>query len=62
MKSEISDNVSRRRTFIAVLGITAVVFIILVSIVGATQDSTGWIHRGTALCQLGKFDEANKGL
>jgi tetratricopeptide (TPR) repeat protein len=58
MKKARYDLVSRKSAFLAVLGITALIFMSLVSIVGATQDSTAWIHKGTALGQLGKFGEA----
>ena len=39
MKKAGYDTVSRRHTFIAFLGITVLMFLILVCIAGATQDS-----------------------
>jgi tetratricopeptide (TPR) repeat protein len=52
--------VSRGYKLLKVLGITAVIFLVLVGIAGATQDSDAWYNKGNALKHLNKSDEAIK--
>ena len=44
--------VSRGYKLLKVLGITAVIFLVLVGIAGATQDSDAWYNKGNALKHL----------
>lgn len=41
---------------IALLSIT--IALVLISITGATQDSSSWINKGLNIAKLGKFDDA----
>ena len=58
MKKVTYDKVSRRHTIITILGITVLVFLILVSIAGATQDSMIRNNKGNVQTDLNKIDEA----
>ncbi len=54
------DKTNRKGTIIAFLGITLLVFLILVSIVGAAEDSYSWVGKGKDLEKLGQYNEAIK--
>ncbi len=54
------DKAGRKHTIITVLGITALVLLMLVSIAGAAQSSDSWLKKGIALEILNKHDEAIK--
>jgi tetratricopeptide (TPR) repeat protein len=58
MKRAIYYTASRRHTFIAFFGITVLLFVLLMNIAGATQDSDAWFNKGNALANLNKYDEA----
>jgi hypothetical protein len=60
MKAERFDKASRRHTYIAILGIIVLTFLVLISITGATQNSGTWINKGVNLAKLGKSDAAIK--
>jgi quinol-cytochrome oxidoreductase complex cytochrome b subunit len=49
MKRITYNTASRRHTFIAVLGITVLAFLMLMSIAGAKQGSDAWFNKGNAL-------------
>jgi tetratricopeptide (TPR) repeat protein len=51
---------SRKHTIITVLGITALAFLMLVSIAGATQSTNFWFHKGRELMSSEKYNEAIK--
>ena len=51
---------SRLHKFLKVLVITAMVFLVLVGIAGATKHSDAWNAKGVALYNLNKSDKAIK--
>ena len=51
---------SRLHKFLKILVITAMVFLVLVGIAGATKDSDAWKAKGVALDNLNKSDKAIK--
>src|SRR5271169_3724713 len=54
------DKASRKYTIITILGITSVVFLMLVSIAGAAQSLNIWSHKGSELINSEKYNEAIK--
>jgi hypothetical protein len=57
MKKVTFDKANRRHTIITTLGITVLVFLILASIAGATQDPMVWKYKGSVLS-----DQNNKAI
>jgi hypothetical protein len=56
MERETYDNASRRHTFIVVLVIDVLAFLVLISIAGATRNSIAWYNKAVNLNKLKKID------